>query len=211
MNILCLNTAFSDGHIAFEFEGKQYHKTIDSNCKHSENLLVEVEKLFNEAKPENLTSSEFLKCFDSIAVVVGPGSFTGLRIAISTAKAFLATNESLKAIPINSLELIARESKKENKTPILNALSGFYFVSKFKNSCEIEKPKMVTKEELSSYSNFVSIEALYFPSEIISLSPLTLLSIAKEKANKGEFVSENDLLPLYIRPSQAEVNFGNKK
>ena len=90
-------------------------------------------------------------------------------------------------------------------------MSGLYFVSSFEGNKEIEKPKMITKEELSKGSNYVSIEALDLPSEIVSLSPLTLLSIAKEKANNGEFVPENELLPLYIRPSQAEVNFGNKK
>lgn len=44
MNILCLNTAFAEAHIALSYNGKNFFKTIDANSKHSENLLVEIEK-----------------------------------------------------------------------------------------------------------------------------------------------------------------------
>ena len=212
MNILCLNTAFDKAHIALEVNGKQYFTEIDSNCKHSENLLVEIEKLFEAAKEKTETSSQFLKKLDVIAVVVGPGSFTGLRISIATAKAIMVANPNIKAVSIGSLELISKESKQKEKTAILDALSGLYFVSTFKNENCVSAPKMVTKEELESFSNFVSIEPLNFEAEVVSLKPETLLNLAKEKAEKGEFIKENDLLPLYIRPSQAEANFcGNKK
>lgn len=212
MNILCLNTAFDKAHIALEYNGKQFFTVTDANCKHSENLLVEIEKLIENAKPENQNSSQFLKQLDAIAVVVGPGSFTGLRISIATAKAIMVANPNIKAVSIGSLELIAKESFLEEKTAILDALSGFYFVSSFKNNNCIEPPKMITSNELTTYSNFVSIEALNLASSVVCLKPETLLNLAKEKANNQQFVSETELLPLYIRPSQAEANFcGNKK
>lgn len=204
MNILCLNTAFAEAHIALSHNGKSYFKAIDSNSKHSENLLVEVEKLFAEAGAKN--TSDFLNEIDALAVVVGPGSFTGLRISIATAKAILSTKPNMKTISINSLEFIASRSTKENKTAILDALSGLYFVSSFNMNKEIEKPKMITKDEVSGLKNLVSIETLPFETELVSLSAKSLLTLAENKAENNEFISETELVPLYIRPSQAEAN-----
>lgn len=204
MNILCLNTAFSEAQIALSHNGKTYFKSIDANSKHSENLLVEIEKLFATAGAKN--TSKFLDEIDAIAVVVGPGSFTGLRISIATAKAILSTKTNMKAISIGSLELIARESKSENKTAILDALSGLYFVSSFEGNREIEAPKMIKGEEITGKNNLVSVEKLPFETEIVSLSISSLLSLAEEKARNNNFISEPELVPLYIRPSQAEAN-----
>ena len=207
MNILCLNTAFAEAHIALSYNGKNFFKTIDANSKHSENLLVEIEKIFAQAGAKN--TSEFLNELDALAVVVGPGSFTGLRISIATAKAILSVCEKIKPIAIDSLTLIAHESKKEDKTPILDALSGLYFVSSFKANKEVEKPKMVSTNEISSLKNLVSIENLPFETEIVALSPASLLEVATKKAEEGKFTTEKELVPLYIRPSQAEANLKN--
>ena len=71
---------------------------------------------------------------------------------------------------------------------------------------------MISKEELNQFNNFVSIENLPFETEIVDLTPKNLLLITKEKISKNLFVDENNLVPLYLRPSQAEANLnGNKK
>lgn len=209
MNILCLNTAFQTAYLALEFEGKQFFKELDSNCKHSENTLVEIEKLLSQANPGENTSKSLSK-IDAIAVVNGPGSFTGLRIAISSVKAILCSFPNMKAIPIGSLELIARESIKEKKTAILDALSGLAFVQEFFKG-EKSKPEMISLEKARSLANLVSIENFNFETEKVCLSCPSLLEIAKEKAKNGEFVEENNLVPLYIRPSQAEANLDKNR
>ena len=212
MNILCLNTAFDKANIALEYEGKTFYKETDSCCKHSENLLLEVEKLFENAKKETENSNDVIKNLDVISVVVGPGSFTGLRISIATAKGLLAVFPNIKCVAINSLELIAYSSAKIEKTAIINGLSGFYFLAQYNDKKETYAPKMISKEELNQFNNFVSIENLPFETEIVDLTPKNLLLITKEKISKNLFVDENNLVPLYLRPSQAEANLnGNKK
>ena len=212
MNILCINTGFPEAEIALSYNGKNFFKTTDSSAKHSENLLVEIEKIFNKAGEGKLNSNEVLKNIDVISVVVGPGSFTGLRIGISTVKALALTNEHMRIVSVGSLEYIAYLSKKVKKTPIIDGLSGYYFVSCYENEKPADQPKMITLEEVKNFDNLVSIEKLPFETEIVCFSPENLLSLTLNKIERNEFTKEENLLPLYIRPSQAEANLnGNKK
>lgn len=211
MNILCLNTGFANADIALHFEGKDYFITTDSSAKHSENLLPEIEKLLEKVCKNGETTSEVLNRIDVISVVTGPGSFTGLRIGISTAKAIALTHEHMRIVSLGSLELIAKLSKNKQKTAILDALSGYYFVSCFDGDLCTLEPKMITSGELSNFKNFVSIEKLNFETELVSFSPESLLKLSLEKINKNQFTSEEKLLPLYIRPSQAEANLNENK
>ena len=68
---------------------------------------------------------------------------------------------------------------------------------------------MVSTNEISSLKNLVSIENLPFETEIVALSPASLLEVATKKAEEGKFTTEKELVPLYIRPSQAEANLKN--
>ena len=70
--------------------------------KHAELLLPMVDSVLKEA---NLKLSEL----DAIACSVGPGAFTGLRIAISVAQG-LAYASQLPCIGISSLEIMAAEA-----------------------------------------------------------------------------------------------------
>ena len=205
MNVLCINTAFNEAFIALKYQTKKFYKKINSNAKHSENLLKEIENIFEKIKSEK-NSNSILKNLDVISIVIGPGSFTGLRIGIATVKALLCVNKNLKCIAINSLELIGFEYNK-NSTPIINALSGYYFVGNY--NCEnklIENPQMLTEIDLLNYKNKISIEKLNLKSKIIRLTAKNLLKYTEYKIKNNSFTNENELKPLYIRPSQAEAN-----
>lgn len=108
MKILCLNTAFKTAQIACEFEAKRVFKEIDAEAKSSENVLPTVEKILssNNLTPKNLTH---------IGVIVGPGSFTGLRIGVAIVKGFVCVFPSLKIISANSLDFMAFQYVQENQ------------------------------------------------------------------------------------------------
>lgn len=219
MNILCFNTAFSEAQIALKFMDKNYYEKIDANSKHSENFLASVEKLFEKViKIENLQliSRDILKKIDVLSVVIGPGSFTGLRISIATAKAILVTNPQINVVKVNSLELIANEVVNRSKITkniysVIDALSGFYFVAGFdkKLNCIVE-PQMITEQALKKYKNLVSNDQLLVQKKnYYELTPEILLSLTENKIKNNEFITENELSPLYLRPSQAEANLKN--
>lgn len=219
MNILCLNTAFSEAHIALSFMGKNYFEKIDANSKHSENLLVAVEKLFEkviQTEKLKVNSSEILKMLDVLGVVVGPGSFTGLRISIATAKAILVTNPNIKTVAINTLELLANDFAGKNKLtknifPVIDALSDLYYIAEFDKSLKcITPPKMIEGNQLKEFKNLISNDSSLV-NTAIALSPETLLSLTQFKINTNDFVAEKELIPLYLRPSQAEAELKCKQ
>lgn len=64
-----------------------------------------------------------LKDIDAIAVSVGPGSFTGIRVAVSTARGF-ALALGIPAIGVNTLEALAAEARSAFPgRPVLAALT----------------------------------------------------------------------------------------
>lgn len=101
MTILFLETSTKVCSVALGQNGKviSLKESSDEKFSHAENLTVYIEEVCQQAKVS-------LKEIDAVAVSKGPGSFTGLRIGVSTAKGLCyALNKPL--IAINSLESMA--------------------------------------------------------------------------------------------------------
>lgn len=84
--------------------------------RHDDDLLPAIDRLFTRLKlgPNDLRNG-------AVALSIGPGGFTGLRIAVATAKMFAETlNTKLVAVPS---ALVAAESCRE-VGPIMVALSS---------------------------------------------------------------------------------------
>ena len=79
--ILAIDTTEADTGIGLAGEGKPKIKTWISNRNQSKELLPNIDRLLKagKIKPEQLKQ---------VAVNLGPGSFTGLRIGLSIANAF---------------------------------------------------------------------------------------------------------------------------
>lgn len=210
MNLLCISTAFSEANVCLESNGKINYRTLDANAKSSENVLPQIEDILTT---NNLRVADL----DYIAVVVGTGSFTGTRIGVALAKGFMACNEKIKAVAINSLDLMAFEwTKNNNETSnfycVQNALSGRFFVAKYtKNGerigeCTLENYLPEDAKKIS-----LEVENLTETEEKITLTPENLVIYAKKLIKKGEFTTKHILAPIYLRLSQAEENLLKKE
>lgn len=105
--ILCLETATTNCSVALAKDGALLALKEDNSAKysHAEKLHVFIEELLEKNK---LNISEL----DAIAVSKGPGSYTGLRIGVSTAKG-LCFSLALPLIAIPTLTSLASQVKIE--------------------------------------------------------------------------------------------------
>ena len=100
MRVLALETSTLAGGVALvDGEATVAEYTLNVRLTHSERLLSAVDRVLTDAgwTPGDL---------GGIAVAVGPGSFTGLRIGLSTAKG-LAFASSLPIAPVPTLDAMA--------------------------------------------------------------------------------------------------------
>ncbi len=208
--MLAINTAFMTANLALKTpEGKVVLKELDVRSKHSENVLFTIDQMCEEAGTEVLDAQ-------SVAVVIGPGSFTGLRIGTAIAKALGCANKDLKFLGLSSLELMAYVVVKQgladgNFVCALNALSDLYFVAYFdKEGIKLQQESMISKEQFSAIDLPIFVLKGDLEGKTIELTSADLLEFACKKEKEGHFVEVSELNPMYIRPSQAEANLLKK-
>lgn len=204
-NVLVIDTTSDELFVALITKEKTEKKLVaDCRSKHSVCLLPEIDKLLcqNGLKIEDV---------DVCALSVGPGSFTGIRIGVATAKAFQYAL-SMKIIAVNSLEAAAYNYKGDGKTVAIidakhgNAFTGIYEDGK-ETLCFLNTEKL--KDELSDAKHFVSPYENSFGATVVEDHYDGLLAVIKEKLQKNEY-SEN-FAPLYLKLSQAEEEENDRK
>ena len=100
MKILGIDTSSMAASVAVIEDNKLICEyTINTKKTHSQKLMPMIENMLN-------LSDLNVREIDAIAVCEGPGSFTGLRIGMATAKAIAHVND-IPVIGVNSLEVLA--------------------------------------------------------------------------------------------------------
>lgn len=213
MNCFAIDTTKKSAKIATFFNDKYNTYFSPNDASHSESLLTTIaEKL----EGNKITVNDL----DIIGVVVGPGSFTGIRIGVSVVKAFMY-NKKLKAVAVNSFDQLAyninSSSFKSNYLICLNADNrGVYAAEYNYKTNSLVKLFIYDFEELKQFvkAKKINIYALEDERKIFEKNEVTvnfvkvkedtLIKMIKEKADKKQFTGINELEPLYIKFSQAE-------
>ncbi|MET3560075.1 tRNA threonylcarbamoyl adenosine modification protein YeaZ [Bartonella japonica] len=128
-----------------------HHKTIIAriseriNKGHAERLIGHIAQITDQA---NIT----LHQVDRIAVNIGPGSFTGIRVGISTARA-LALALEIPAIGVSALEALAVQTTNKNTTPTISVVieagrNMFYHQNFNQNLTPSGAPSLKTVENI---------------------------------------------------------------
>lgn len=215
MKILCIDTSSKLCGVGI-FENEKLIDKIELNngLTHSETLMPILKQILEK-------NSLVLKNFDLIAVDIGPGSFTGIRIGVATAKAF-SDSLTIPCVGIDSLEILAYQIKEPSI--VCSAIdckndNCYFALYELRNNeyVILEAPSAKTKQEVtdlldSKYSNkeikFVG-DAFSSKSLFNHLSVENLNLAALKKFTRNNFHGE-EILPLYLKKSQAERQLEEK-
>ena len=215
MKILCIDTSSKLCGVGI-FENEKLIDKIELNngLTHSETLMPILKQILEK-------NSLVLKDFDLIAVDIGPGSFTGIRIGVATAKAF-SDSLTIPCVGIDSLEILAYQIKEPSI--VCSAIdckndNCYFALYELRNNeyVILEAPSAKTKQEVtdllnSKYSNkeikFVG-DAFSSESLFNHLSVKNLNLAALKKFTRNNFHGE-EILPLYLKKSQAERQLEEK-
>ena len=225
MSILAIDTASSVSSVAVASEGKlQAEVTVEAGRTHSETLLSHIEGALSFAGGER-------SALTGVAVSIGPGSFTGLRIGLATAKAIayglgiplvgVSTLAALAlAVPVPDVHTLALMDAQKG-----NAYAGLYegragrwpagrpgrgapLAAALAAAADRGKPVLLTGElavkkraRLGNLPDNVTLA----PAHLLTAraSHVAWLGIARLAA--GERDDPMTLEPFYIRRSEAEV------
>ena len=222
MKILAVDTSSKICAVAILEDNKVIDEIkLDNGKTHSENLMPIIKEILDK---NNLT----LKDMNLIAVSVGPGSFTGIRIGIATIKP-MAEVYNLPVASVTSLETLARNiENKEKDFTIISVIdarnnqvyAGFFDTEYNLKEDEIAEDIDEVLKKAGKYSKiiFVGDGAIIHKEKIEENLKNRNIIFAKEnnqsaintgKIGYKKFLEKNlknadTILPIYLRKSQAE-------
>lgn len=224
MKILALETSAKAVSVAVVEDGSVLASAYQNvGLTHSVTLMPLLDGMLKNA---GLTMSD-MEC---IAVANGPGSFTGLRIGVSAAKG-LAWTQELPCCGVSTLEAMAQNLREfdglvicamdARRNQIYNALFaakggvltrlcpdraiGLEEVAAELKNCE--KSKIIVGDGAKLCYTYLSehgIDCRMAQGSAVMQNAIGVGLTACEMVSRGETVSARDLVPVYLRLSQAE-------
>lgn len=199
MNYLAIDTCGTALTVAVSYNGKtKIHYAPDCGVKHSVDLMPAVENALLETG-FNLSNADF------IAVVVGAGSFTGIRIGVATAKALCFAYKK-PCLAITSFDTLAYNRTDGKTLAVIDAKHDSFYVCGYTDGKESFPPSFIPRSELDEllkdYSAVSIAPISGIESQLVSIAD-GLIKAVEDKSDKATF-DLDEIVPLYIRKSQAE-------
>mgnify|MGYP003330611355 FL=1 len=211
--ILNFETSSKNCSVSLSSEGKLISNfdLEDNKYRHSELLTSTIKDILTQ---NNISAKEL----SAVAVGIGPGSFTGLRIGFSVAKG-LCYPHKINLIGISSLKILANSIKNDTGDiiPMINDKGNYYYLSTFENGLnEVGAPLLdqvdsdfinknirenstivVNNEESFKYINSIindQVKLQYKSISSINMIDLSFVSFIEQKFEDLAYFE-----PLYVK------------
>ena len=193
--------------------------TVLNKRTHSANLMPMIETVLQNA-------GTTLAGIDKIAAVTGPGSFTGIRIGISTVKG-LAHGANKPCVAVDALEALAVGVGAFDGVvcPIQDARAGQVYGAAFRDGERKMADAAIRLEDyvdaIKAYGDrflfagdgmevhrerlkeLLGENALFAPSHLSFLRPSAVALLAMKSETELDYLA---MMPYYLRPPNAEKN-----
>ena len=213
MYIAAIETATRAASAAVCNEDKFTEITQDSKLTHSETLLPQFKEVLKMA---NVTHD----MVEAVAVSIGPGSFTGLRIGLAAAKA-LAYAWNVKIIGVPTLNALAYHFPFSTVMSMIDAQKNRAYVQVFKQLKPVSEIEILGIDEaVEKAAEFGEIiicgdvcHKIKNLPDNIKIAPVNMrmpraVNVAlcgRDLLTAGRIDNVMDIEPMYIRRSEAEV------
>ncbi len=229
MKVLGIDTSTSCGSVGL-IEDKEVisEYLLNIPVTHSERLLGAIEFVLREARCR-------IEQIEGWVIALGPGSFTGLRIGVSTVKGLaFATGKPVAGIP--TLDALASQIPPTSHLicPILDArkkevYTAFYRYGEGGSLVRQSEYQAIPPEDLvrkikeqtiflgdgvKTYGdlllNRLPSSAIFPPVPFRVAHGAMVATLGMELLRKGEQLNLSAFSPIYIRPSEAEIRWQEK-
>ncbi|MEN8134635.1 MAG: tRNA (adenosine(37)-N6)-threonylcarbamoyltransferase complex dimerization subunit type 1 TsaB [Thermodesulfobacteriota bacterium] len=228
--ILAIETATMCGSVAL-LSGNRClaENSVDTATTHSRRLIQQINRVMQDTELD-------WEQIDGIAVSLGPGSFTGLRIGLSTAKGLaMAADRSLLGVP--TLDGMAQQiiappgtlvcalldaRKKEvyaaffkcNSYGIPEKVSEDLVMKPEKLAALIDRPTLLVGDGAVIYQEFfrkvLNESAIFASPRSFFPRAASIGRLATKMFTNQNFVDPANAVPIYVRPSEAEIMIKKK-
>jgi tRNA threonylcarbamoyladenosine biosynthesis protein TsaB len=217
MKILALDSCMNTSSVALLEDEKLISLyTVNTNNTHSETLLPMIKNML-------ATTDTDIDEIDAYAVSYGPGSFTGVRIGVSTVKG-LAFGRNKECVEVSTIEALSAnlEGFEGIICPVMNARRGQVYTGIFKGENRLMDDECMMLTDLAPILENYN-EKIYFVGDGYDLAidykiantqhtpeclryanAYSVGKVAYRKLTKGEGVSDAQLRVNYLRKPQAE-------
>lgn len=226
MYILALETTGAHASVAIINEaGEIFEKKSDSVLNHLQHLMPMTQELLQETGLQ-------LTNMTAIAASKGPGSFTGIRIGVSSARA-LAQVTGLKTIAVPTLKAFAYNMPEFEGLicPVFDARRSQVYAGAYKwvdgkieevikgaaysldefleQTAVLNLPRMFFGDGISAYSEKFSADEIA-PENIRLQQAASVAKLAKDMYYEGMTTHYEELKPDYMRKAEAERKLEEK-
>jgi len=226
MKILAADTATQSCSVAIiDNSDLLCEQTLISSQTHSKHLMEMLKKAIDLS---GLTINDL----DGLAVTAGPGTFTGLRIGISTIKG-LAAASGKPVAGISSLEALALQSSFNGSVcSMIDARRGEVYFARYRIAAAGFSSRIVKQESMETVLTpekavsdineptlFIGNGALLYQQKITktlgkdalfsslsqnTIQAVTIAHLGMNQLQKKDHAEASSLIPVYIRASDAE-------